>query len=361
MFLSVIIPRSILIRPKAGISGLQVIRAFYSAWLKTIPLSISNRSILRATGFTRASTITLYNSKEKYFPRRINRIVKNLKPDIVFVQGLHTPLQLILLGVQSGKKTRIIAQHHAEKPSVGIKKYLQKLADRYVDAYLFASREMGMEWVEKGNMASANKLHEVMEVSSIFSPMDKAEAKVKTGVTGDLVFLWVGRLDANKDPLTVIRAVLKFVETKPSARLYMIYHTDELLGEIQTVLNDSANKDAITLIGKMPHEELQYWYNSADIILSGSHYEGSGTAVCEAMSCRCMPVVTDILSFRMITDNGRCGLLYEAGDETSLLLALKLTCEIDLRKKQELSLQYFRETLSFEAIARKIQAIAESL
>jgi glycosyltransferase involved in cell wall biosynthesis len=106
---------------------------------------------------------------------------------------------------------------------------------------------------------------------------------------------------------------------------------------------------------------LQYWYNSADIILSGSHYEGSGTAVCEAMSCGCMPVVTDILSFRMITDNGRCGLLYEPGNETSLLLALKLTLEIDLQKKQELSLQYFRETLSFEAIAGKIQEIAESL
>ena len=299
--------------------------------------------------------------EKSFLQRKLHAFIKTQQPDVVVVQSLHFPLQVILLRFKLGNKVKIILHNHAERPFAGIKKYLQRIADRYVDAYLFASRGMGMEWVEKGNMASADKLHEVMEVSSVFSPMDKAEAKTKTGVTGDLVFLWVGRLDANKDPLTVVRAFLKFAETKQTARLYMIYHTDELLAEIRAVLDDSANRDSITLIGKVPHEELQDWYNSADIILSGSHYEGSGTAVCEAMSCGCMPVVTDILSFRMITDNGRCGLLYEPGNETSLLLALKLTCEIDLRKKQELSLQYFRETLSFEAIAGKIQAIAESL
>jgi len=115
------------------------------------------------------------------------------------------------------------------------------------------------------------------------------------------------------------------------------------------------------LIGKLPHDELQYWFNSADIIISGSHYEGSGTAVCEAMSCGCMPLVTDIFSFRMITDNGRCGLLYEAGNEAALLSALIKTRQMDIREKQKLSLEYFRATLSFEAIAQKIQEIASSL
>jgi glycosyltransferase involved in cell wall biosynthesis len=295
------------------------------------------------------------------FPRRLHRFIKNQKPGVVVIQSLHFPLQIIQLRLQLGRKTKIIVQNHAEKPFKGIKKYMQKLADRYTDAYLFASHDLGAEWVKKGNLASAKKIHEVMEVSSVFSPMDKTLAILKTGTVGNPIFLWVGRLNENKDPLTVVKAFLQFAELKPAARLYMIYHTDELLEQIQEVLNGSDQKDAVILVGKVPHYELQYWFNSSDVILSGSHYEGSGTAVCEAMSCGCMPVVTDIFSFRMITDSGRCGLLYEAGNQAALLSALKQTQQIDIKEKQKMSHDYFRSNLSFEAIARKIQAIAASL
>ncbi len=183
-----------------------------------------------------------FGEKDSYFPLRLIRFVDDLEPDVVFVQGLHNPLQLLQLCLQLNKKTKVIVQHHAEKPLAGIKKYILKLADKYVDAYLFASREMGMEWVQKGNLASAQKIHEVMEVSSIFSPMEKALAKSKTNVTGDPVFLWVGRLNDNKDPLTVVKAFLQFAGLYPSAHLYMIYHTDELLTEVQGVLDSSPQK-----------------------------------------------------------------------------------------------------------------------
>ncbi len=299
--------------------------------------------------------------KKVYLSRRINQYIKNLQPDIVVVQGLHHPLQIVQLGLLLNKNTKIIAHHHAEKPLIGIKRYAQKLADKFVDAYLFASKPMGLDWVKKGNLASPQKIHEVMEVSSNFHPVDKAQAKEKTGVAGNPVFLWVGRLNANKDPLNVVKAFFKFAETNPDARLYMIYHTGELLVEITSVIDNHPQKNSIILIGKVVHDDLLYWFNSADFFISGSHYEGSGTAVCEAMSCRCVPVVTDIFSFRMITDNGNCGLLYEAGNEAALLGALEETGRLNVKEKQELSLKQFREKLSFEAIAAQVHQIASSL
>ncbi|MFI5161109.1 MAG: glycosyltransferase family 4 protein [Sphingobacteriales bacterium] len=299
-----------------------------------------------------------FRRKDTYFPGELIRFVKSLDPDVVLVQGLHNPFQLIQLAVRLNKTAKIIVQHHAEKPATGIKKFFQRMADKLVDAYLFASHELGAEWVERGIISSPGKIHEVMEVSSIFSPMNKTQARLQTNATGTPVFLWVGRLNDNKDPLTVIKAFLRFAEVNPTAHLYMIYHTDELLPHINGLLVQSPQKDSIRLIGKVPHGELQYWFNSADVILSGSHYEGSGTAVCEAMSCGCVPVVTDISSFRMITDNGRCGLLYEPGNQTALLDALNKVTEMDMKEKQDLSLQYFNSTLSFEAIAKRIQEIA---
>jgi len=301
-----------------------------------------------------------FSKNELRFPLRLHQLIKSQKPDVVVIQSLHFPLQVIQLRLLLGRKVKIIVQNHAEKPFTGLKKYAQRLADKCINAYLFASYEMGAEWVEKGNIASVRKINEVMEVSSVFAPIHKVIARQKTNTHGSPLFLWVGRLNANKDPLTIIKAFLKYAAINQAAHLYMIYHTDELLSFMQTIIDASPQKNAITLVGKVPHNELQYWFNSADIIISGSYYEGSGTAVCEAMSCGCMPIVTDIFSFRMITDNGRCGLLFEPGDEAELISALKQSEEINIKEKQEISLEYFRSNLSFEAIAQKIEEIART-
>ncbi|HEX8021129.1 glycosyltransferase family 4 protein [Mucilaginibacter sp.] len=303
-----------------------------------------------------------FSKKKLHFNFQLNRYVKSLNPDVVIFHGLHQPVQLIQLGLMLGKHTRIVVQNHAEKPfPAGIKKNLQKMADRYADAYLFASHDMGIEWVTAGNLKSPGKIHEVMEVSSVFFPVNRSEATAKTKAKGKPVFLWVGRLNDNKDPLNVIKAFLKFAQSSPGAKLYMIFHTEELLSEIKELLNSSSNKEAIELIGKVPHADLLYWYNSADFILSGSHYEGSGTAICEAMSCGCVPLVTDILSFRMITNNGECGVLYEPGNEAALLEVLKQTRQMNVVEKRRLSIEYYKQNLSFEVIAERIEEIAMSL
>jgi glycosyltransferase involved in cell wall biosynthesis len=294
------------------------------------------------------------------FPLKLNRYIRQLKPDVVFIHSLHFPLQVMLLRLVLGRKTKIIIQNHAEKPFTGIKKRLVRLSENAVNAYLFASRAMGLDWITKGNLTSPDKIHEVMELSSFFHPIPKEKAREKTGITETNVFLWVGRLDQNKDPLTVIKAFLKYVDIAPSACLYMIYQAEELLPEIYQLLKNEPNAAAIKLVGKVPNEELLYWYNSVDFVVAGSHYEGSGTAVCEAMSCGCIPIITDIFSFRMMTDNGKIGMLYDAGNEVELLAALQQTAMLDTSAEKQKVLAYFASTLSFEAIAGRIGAIAAS-
>ncbi|MEO6522715.1 MAG: glycosyltransferase family 4 protein [Mucilaginibacter sp.] len=298
----------------------------------------------------------------RYFPFKLHRYIKSLNPDIVFIHGLHFSSQIIQLRLLLGSKIKVIAQHHAEQPHTGIKKRIQKLADRCINAYLFASRDMGMEWVIRGNLASPNKIHGVMEVSSVFSPIDKALAQAITGISGAPIFLWVGRLNQNKDPLNVVRVFLNFVKINTSARLYMIYQTEELLSEIIELLdNNPTLRDAIVLVGKTPHADLLYWFNGADFIISGSFYEGSSAVICEAMSCGVIPIVTDILSFRMMTDNGKCGHLYEAGNQQALLTTLLKTIGMNMAQQREFTLKHYKETLSSEAIAARIEAVALSL
>ena len=293
---------------------------------------------------------------------RLNRYTARQHPDIVLVQGMLFPLHVILLRVQLGRKTKIIIQNHAEKPGLGRLGMFQRLADPFIDAYLFTAREMGDEWIRRQIIRRPEKIREVMEASSDFGLMDRQQARSVTGVQGEPVFLWVGRLDQNKDPLTVIRAFLRFAMLQPAARLYMIFHTQELLPAVEQQLDLApGGRDRVILVGEQQHGKMAEWYNSADYIVSGSHYEGSGVAVCEAMSCGCIPVLTDILSFRMMTGDGSCGILFPPGDTDSLLAAFQRITSLNKAVEREKVLRQFRSALSFEAIAGDIYKTVVSL
>jgi len=302
---------------------------------------------------------TRQKEKVSRFPFRMHRLIKKLKPDIVFVNGFIFPLQIIQLKLKLGKNVKIIVLHRAERPFTGIKRWLQKLADRYVNAYLFSSLDFKSEW--RRNI-DAEKMHEVVQASSVFSVADKQLAKAATKVDGQPVFLWVGRLDANKDPLAVVSAFLKFSAEQQDAKLYMVYQSENLLEKLSQLISAHENgQDCIRLVGRIDHCNLQEWYNSADFIISGSHYEGGGTSVIEAMSCGCIPVLTDIGSFRAITGRGVCGLLYKAGDAGDLLQALLTIKEMDINDERQKVLRQFKNELSFEAIAGKIELVIASM
>jgi glycosyltransferase involved in cell wall biosynthesis len=304
---------------------------------------------------------TRQKRKTIHFPFHMHRLIKKLEPDIVFVNGFIFPLQIIQLKRTVGNTAKIIVINQAEKPFTGLKGYLQKLADKYVNAYLFASSEFGEQWTRNGNISDRKKIHEVLHGSSVFKPGDRSAARSTLDVTGSPVFLCVGRLDANKDPLTVVKAFISFLENQPFARLNMIYHTEDLLSEITGLISQNENAiKAIKLIGKVSHHDLQGWFDSADFIISGSHYEGGGIAVCEAMSCGCIPIITDIISFRKMTGPGKCGLLYKAGDETELLNTLLKTREMDLEEERKKVLRQFEDELSFAAIGKKINKVITS-
>jgi glycosyltransferase involved in cell wall biosynthesis len=303
-----------------------------------------------------------FGKDKQVFPFKLHQYIKGLKPDVVFVHGMHFPLQVILLRMKLGKKVKVIVQNHAEKPWNGWRRWLQRQASGSIDAYLFTSLAMSEAWKRKKIIRQDSKVHEVMEASSVFSPMDKSVTRNKTSASGNPIFLWVGRLDSNKDPLTVVRSFLHFSLHRPEARLFMIYHTDELLNQLEKEIAIHRNgPGAVQFIGKVEHEEMQYWFNSAEFIISGSHYEGSGVAVCEAMSCGCVPILTKIDAFKKLTANGHCGFLYEAGNQEELLSILLNTNKLNMEYEKQKVLNQFDSSLSFTAIAGKIEEIAISL
>lgn len=292
-------------------------------------------------------------------PIGTHNYLKRLAPEVVVVHGVQFIWQVLWLRFQLGSKVKILVQHHSEKPFGYFKGKFLRFVDRFVSAYFFPSIEQARPWVDQKQIRHLDKVSEIMEVPSVFYPIDKREARSRTGVTGEKIYLWVGRLDENKDPVTLVHAFLKFAETNRDVVLYVVYQQDTLLDEIKTLLQVSPDEAGqIKLIGKVEHRELLYWFNSADFIISTSHYEGMGISVCEAMSCGCIPILSNIPSFAAMTSNGECGLLFSAGNCRDLQAALSKSSRMDITTARDAVLGQYKKYLSAEAISgHMIQAI----
>lgn len=341
---------------------------FFAALVEEMAKDTDVKSVhcIRYTGVMKRNDVEYHFLKcsklEIMFPFKLHRYILNhLKPDVIIVHGIHFPLQVILLH-RSIRSAKIIIQHHSERPLRHIKGILQRIVDRFTSAYFFPSIEQAKPWVEQGQIESTAKVHEVIEVPSVFYPIDKKEAKAVTKIRGSKVYIWVGRFDENKDPLTLVKGFIEFARSVNDTYLYVIYQSNELEEEVRSIINKAEGlSDRIVLVGKIEHDDLLYWYNSADFIVSTSHYEGMGVAVCEGMSCGCIPVLSDIPSFRAMTADETCGVLFTPGNVGDLKTKLMYSGSLDISIEREKVLARYESTMSAGAISRKMISVCQSV
>jgi glycosyltransferase involved in cell wall biosynthesis len=320
---------------------------------------------LNYSGELRKNRVNYYffrgKSSKFWWPYTIHRFNRRLNPSVVLVHGFIYPLQVYLLRKQLGREVKILLQHHADKPVPSWRLLMQKQVDKYIDGYLFSSAELAESWISQGIIKDRNRVFELPAGSTSFRRQDRESARKITGVTGDPVFLWVGRLDENKDPITVISAFHYYLKVQPKARLYMIFHGADLLYDVKHFITEKNIEEQVFLKGRVSHDLLQAWYNSADYILSGSHAESYGFSLVEAMACGCIPVVTDIPSFRKITADGTLGFLYPHAQIETLVHILLDLHRINISSLSEKVTQHFRQALSYQAIAERMYTICREL
>lgn len=308
--------------------------------------------------------VMFFKRRNKFWdiPFKTHRYIRSAKPDIVIIEGLVFPLQLIVLKLLLGRTCSIVVQHHGESPYSGLKKMFQIIADRCTSAYMFTSKGNSQEWIEQKIIKDEKKCYEVLEASTYLSCINKQQSRKQLGIQPGLVFLWVGRLNEKKDPLTVLEAFEKYLSFYNAARMYMIYHTEEMLPQIKKIIcSNQLLKNAVTLVGKVLHSKIAAWYSAADFYISASHKEAGGYALLEAMACGCIPIVTCIPPFKKITANGKIGFLYPPGDAEYLFAILKYLPITQLEKLSADTVNHFTGHLSFKNIADDIHRLCLTL
>lgn len=287
-------------------------------------------------------------------------------PDLVHVNGLIFPGLVAAIRKRLGSRVAIVVQHHGgEFPVRGSglvgmldrRRWRQGLAA--ADAMSFTAIEQAEPWREAG-LIGAQKVIALVEASTTMRQVARERARLAIGVNGDPVILWVGRLTSNKDPISVLDGIERALPQLPSAQVVMVFGDDTLLQSVEQRVRSSALLNThVTLAGRVSREEMPNYYAAADIFVSGSHSEGSGYALIEAMSAGVVPVVTAIPSFAAIT--GGHGWRWHPGDADGCRDALLKACAADRVTARSTIKSHFDRELSWPALGAKTAAAYEAI
>lgn len=334
---------------------------FYTGILEALALTAEVHSLehINASGMRTRGGVHYHFRRFSPLTQRVplsdHRLIRSLAPDAVLVNGLSVPLQVLQLRATVGRQAKLLLWHRDERPGQGWRGRLQARAARVADACLFTAPGNAAPWIEAG-IVPEQKVRYLLHGSSVFLPGCRATARARLGLPEGPLFLWVARLDANKDPLCVLTAFAALLRSVPHARLAMAFGSGNLEGAVRRIVAaDPLLAASVQLLGTVPHRALEDWYRSANFFISASHYEGGGIAFCEALSCGCIPVYAAIPSLQHLA--GTQGVSFPPGNDTALEAALRKALTVDQEAQRQAVLQRFDVHFSFAAIARGLMAL----
>lgn len=293
--------------------------------------------------------------------RLFHQAVLDAEPDIVHINGLLFPELIRGLRAALPERVALVVQDHGGFDPAEASTFTRIWLRRGLaaaDAVLIASTGQADALRRSGIALPETMIADVMESSTTLRAVPRGRARAELGMNGEPSLLWVGRLNDNKDPLTVLNALSTWSRQHPRATLTMAFQGGDLNEEVRRLVSATPElAQRVTLVGAVPHDRLAAYYSAADIFVLGSHHEGSGYAAIEAMACGAIPVVTDIAPFRALTDDGAIGALWAPGNEEALLSALDRVASAPIEPQRNTARARFEQRFSWPMIGRRAVAI----
>lgn len=273
---------------------------------------------------------------------RLYLLIRKEKPQIVHT---HTP-KAGTLGMIAGWLARVPVRLHTVAGLVlmeekGFKRKLLDIVEKitYSCATKVYPNSFGlMDFIVQNKFCSLGKLKVIGNGSSngidttYFSPEQvsvetKAELKKKLHIeTDDFVFVFVGRLVADKGINELVKAFNAVNKTHPYTKLLLVgireSELDPLNRETELILN---NHPAIIQTGYQ--SDVRSFLKIADVLTFPSYREGFPNVVMQAGAMGLPVIVTDINGCNEIIINGENGIIIPSKDDAALMEAMQYFAE----------------------------------
>lgn len=287
--------------------------------------------------------------------RAFRSLVETLQPEVFHAHGLGFPRETAALH-SLAPHVPVILQDHANCPPRFWRRGIWRRGLAHVAGVAFCAHEQALPFVDCGVLPPTVRVFEYAGTSTRFMPGDQAQARAATGLHGDPCVLWVGHLNANKDPLTILRGLRDCAAQLPDLHLWCCFGTAPLMDDVRREISRSPSlAERVHLLGNVPHERIEHLMRAADVFVLGSHREGSGVSLIESLATGLPPAVSDIPSFRAISGQGAVGALWRCGDSQAFARALLAVAAQPRFAARAAARAHFERELSFAAGGTKLR------
>jgi glycosyltransferase involved in cell wall biosynthesis len=192
-------------------------------------------------------------------------------------------------------------------------------------------------------------------VDEIFHPLSPVEVTRfrRERALPDRFILFLGTLEPRKNVQMLIRAYAQWRKAEPAIPKLVVaggkgWYYDQIFAEVERL----GLTGEVIFPGYVAQEELPLWYNSADLFVYPSRFEGFGLPVLEAMACGTPVVTTNAASLPEVA--GGAAWLVSPDDEAQLIEAMRRAlCDQTLREEMTTKGRAHATTFTWDRTARQ--------
>lgn len=255
----------------------------------------------------------------------------------------------VMLANLLGKRTIVVIGGYevAREPEIGYGALLDpKLAKRV--NYIIQNADHILA-VSEFNRREILNLSERRHVAVVYNGIDCAQ--FNPGEEKEALIITVCQINRNNITLKGLDTFIRAARRLPDLRFAIIGRV--LDGSIED-LRRSAPQN-VTFVPSPSQDELLRWYRRAKVYCQLSYRESFGVALAEAMSCECVPVVTDRGALLEVV--GDTGFVVPYGDADATAAAIVKALQSDARGRAART--RVQREFSLEERRQKIQGIIE--
>ena len=248
--------------------------------------------------------------------RDVVRVVRDLHPDLLHTHLVHADVY----GATAARLTRtpyVSTRHNDDRYQLGPFRYVDRAFASGASRLIAISDAVRLFLIGAGLPAAKfETIHYGLdEMPSLPSEVTPEQAGVPSGVP---LVLAIGRLIAQKDHATLLRAFADVHKEHPDAML-AILGDGPLAHETRALVAELGLERVVLLPGRL---ETRDWLERASVFAHTSRWEGFGIVLLEAMLAGLPVVATRVSAVPEIVVDGETGVLVEPGDVVGVASAI---------------------------------------
>ena len=248
--------------------------------------------------------------------RDVVRAVRAVRPDLLHSHLVHGDVYGTLASVATGVPL-VSSRHNDDRYLLGPFRHVDRLLARRARR-IVAISDAVRRFLERAGLPPEKLVtvrYGLDELPAAPSERSPADAGIPDGAP---LVLAVGRLTAQKDHATLLRAFARVHRSRPEARL-AILGIGPLEAETRALVRSLDLEQAVVLPGRL---EIRDWLERADVFAHTSRWEGFGLVLLEAMLASLPVVATRVSAVPEVVVDGETGRLVDPGDDDAVAAAL---------------------------------------